>query len=77
MYPDSLARLGRIAVAGLLLLCLNGCVGAIVGAVVDVGVEVVKVPFKVSKGIYDVVTDDDKEQAEKKKQAANAADTQK
>ena len=41
-------------------LSLSGCiVGTVVGAAVDVGVEVVKVPFKVGKGIYDVVKDDD------------------
>ena len=57
----------------LLPLCLpcglSGCFGAIVGAAVDVGVEVVKIPFKVGKGVYDVVTDDDKdeEQAAKNK----------
>ena len=49
--------------AGLLAACavgLSGCVvGTVVGAVVDVGVEVVKVPFKVGKGIYDVVKDDE------------------
>ena len=51
--------------AGLLAACavsLSGCVvGPVVGAVVDVGVEVVKVPFKVGKGIYDVVKDDEPE----------------
>jgi hypothetical protein len=49
--------------AGLLAACvvsLSGCVvGTVVGAAVDVGVEVVKVPFKVGKGIYDVVKDDE------------------
>ena len=49
--------------AGLLAACAggrSGCVvGTVVGAAVDVGVEVVKVPFKVGKGIYDVVKDDE------------------
>ncbi|MDD3354194.1 NF038104 family lipoprotein [Zoogloea sp.] len=49
--------------AGLLMACLlglSGCVvGAVVGTAVDVGVEVVKVPFKVGKGIYDAVSDDE------------------
>ena len=31
----------------------------------DVGVEVVKVPFKVGKGIYDVVKDDETPQPKK------------
>lgn len=55
--------------AGLLAACavsLSGCVvGTVVGAVVDVGVEVVKVPFKVGKGIYDVVKDDETPQPKK------------
>ena len=48
--------------AGLLALAtvgLSGCiVGAVVGTAVDVGVEVVKIPFKVGKGVYDAVKDD-------------------
>ena len=52
----------RATRAGLLAACavsLSGCVvGTVVGAVVDVGVEVVKVPFKVGKGIYDVKDDE-------------------
>ncbi|MBS0352563.1 MAG: NF038104 family lipoprotein [Proteobacteria bacterium] len=54
---------------GLLVLAslsLGGCVvGTVVGAAVDVGVEVVKVPFKVGKGIYDVVKDDPEEDKKK------------
>ncbi|KAB2970587.1 NF038104 family lipoprotein [Zoogloea sp.] len=49
--------------AALLVACtagLSGCVvGAVVGTAVDVGVEVVKIPFKVGKGVYDAVKDDD------------------
>ncbi|WP_079435642.1 NF038104 family lipoprotein [Zoogloea sp. LCSB751] len=59
----------RILAAGLLAvacLSLGGCVvGTVVGAAVDVGVEVVKVPFKVGKGIYDVVKDDPEEEKKK------------
>ena len=57
-------RLRRAIGTGLLLACaaaLSGCVvGTVVGAAVDVGVEVVKIPFKVGKGVYDVLSDDDK-----------------
>lgn len=52
----------RVMAAGLLALAtvgLSGCiVGAVVGTAVDVGVEVVKIPFKVGKGVYDAVKDD-------------------
>lgn len=52
----------RWMVAGLLALAtmgLSGCiVGTVVGTAVDVGVEVVKIPFKVGKGVYDAVKDD-------------------
>ncbi len=45
-----------------LMFGLNGClVGAAVGTAVDVGIEVVKVPFKVGGAIYDGVTGDDEE----------------
>jgi len=57
----------RLALPLLLLFSLSGCVGAVVGAVVDVGVEVVKAPFKVGKGIYDAVSDDEDEKADSKK----------
>lgn len=49
--------------AAVLVACatgLSGCVvGAVVGTAVDVGVEVVKIPFKVGKGVYDAVKDDE------------------
>lgn len=58
--------LGSILFPALICLSLSGCiVSTVVGTVVDVGVEVVKVPFKVGKGVYDAVSDDD--EAEKKK----------
>lgn len=61
-----LTPLLRLCFTSLILLSLNGCiVSTVVGTVVDVGVEVVKVPFKVGKGVYDAVSDDD--EAEKKK----------
>ena len=64
-----MSSLNRWMAAGVLALaCLNlsGCVvGAVVGTAVDVGVEVVKVPFKVGKGIYDVVKDDPEEEKKK------------
>ena len=44
---------------------LSGCLGFIVGNAVDLGIEVVKVPFKVTKAAVDVITDDD-EDGEKK-----------
>lgn len=37
---------------------LSGCLGTIVGTAVDVGIEVVKIPFKVGKAVVDVATDD-------------------
>ncbi|WP_018607369.1 NF038104 family lipoprotein [Uliginosibacterium gangwonense] len=39
-------------------LSLSGCLGTIVGTAVDVGIEVVKIPFKVGKAVVDVATDD-------------------
>jgi len=45
----------------LLLICLplTGCAGVIVGTAVDVGIEVVKIPFKVGGAVIDMVSDDD------------------
>ena len=53
----TLARSTLLAI--FLVFALGGCVGAIVGTVVDVGIEVVKVPFKVGKAVYDVTKSDD------------------
>ena len=47
-----------------MLLTLNGCVGAVVGTAVDVAIEVVKVPFKVGGAVIDVVSDDEEEEEE-------------
>lgn len=46
---------------------LSGCLGFIVGNAVDLGIEVVKVPFKVTKAAVDVITDDDDNKKDKKK----------
>ena len=48
-----------LSIVGLLTLGMTACVGTIVGTAVDVGIEVVKVPFKVAGAAVDVVTDDD------------------
>ncbi|MDX1490192.1 MAG: NF038104 family lipoprotein [Pseudohongiellaceae bacterium] len=47
-----------------LAFALSGCLGTVVGTTVDVGIEVVKVPFKVAGAAVDVVTPDkdDKEE---------------
>ena len=44
---------------------LSGCLGFIVGNAVDLGIEVVKVPFKVTKAAVDVITDDEKKDKKK------------
>jgi len=48
-----------------LVFSLSGCIATAVSTVVDVGVEVIKVPFKVGGAIYDGVTGDDDEEADK------------
>jgi len=48
-----------------LMFFLSGCIATAVSTVVDVGVEVIKVPFKVGGAIYDGVTGDDDEEADK------------
>lgn len=57
MKPASTRLLPAVAI--LLCLGLSACVGTIVGTAVDVGIEVVKIPFKVGGAVVDVVTDDD------------------
>jgi hypothetical protein len=51
------------------LLMLQGCaamvVGTAVGVVTTVAVEAVKVPFKVTGAVIDVVTDDDDDEEKK------------
>jgi len=52
----------KIIVSLVVLFALNGClVGTVVGTAVDVGIEAVKVPFKVGGAIYDGVSGDDEE----------------
>ncbi len=46
---------------------LSGCLGFIVGNVIDSGIEVAKVPFKVTKAVVNVITDDDDDKKDKKK----------
>ena len=46
---------------------LSGCLGFIIGNAIDLGIEVVKVPFKVTKAAVDVITDDDDDKKDKKK----------
>jgi len=48
-----------------LMFALSGCLATAVSTAVDVGVEVVKVPFKVGGAIYDGVTGDDEEDKNK------------
>lgn len=45
---------------------LSGCLGFIIGNAVDLGIEVVKVPFKVTKAAVDVLTNDDDDKKKKK-----------
>ncbi|MDQ6997031.1 MAG: NF038104 family lipoprotein [Mariprofundus sp.] len=53
----------KIFVSFMLIFALNGCIATAVSTAVDVGIEVIKVPFKVGGAIYDGVTGDDDEAA--------------
>ncbi len=55
-----------VAIVGMSVL-LSGCLGFIVGNAVDLGIEVVKVPFKVTKAVVDVLTDDNDDDDDKNK----------
>ena len=61
-----------------MLVVLNGCVatavGTAVGTVVDVGIEVVKVPFKVGGAIIDGVSGDDQEEQDAGDQESEQSD---
>ena len=46
---------------------LSGCLGFIVGNAIDAGIEVAKVPFKVTKAVVNVITDDDDDDDKKDK----------
>lgn len=59
MKSSALILIRHTILALFLLFGLGGCVGAIVGTVVDVGIEVVKIPFKLGKAVYDVTKSDD------------------
>ena len=48
-------------------IALSGCLGFIVGNAIALGIEVVKVPFKVTKAAVDVITDDDEDDEKKDK----------
>lgn len=55
----SVAPMKKIMCSFVLMFALNGCIATAVSTAVDVGVEVIKVPFKVGGAIYDGVTGDD------------------
>ena len=59
-------NLARLLIALVLVISLSGCLGLIVGSAVDVGIEVVKVPFKLTKAAVNVMSrDDDKKKKDK------------
>jgi len=49
----------KIIVLAVMVVSLSGCIASAVSTAVDVGVEAVKVPFKVGGAIYDGVAGDD------------------
>ncbi len=55
----------KIILSLVLMFALSGCLATAVSTAVDVGVEVIKVPFKVGGAIYDGVTGDDEEDKNK------------
>lgn len=60
-------KLSLLLALAILSVSLSGCLGFIVGNAVDLGIEVVKVPFKVTKAAVDVITDDDDDDKKDKK----------
>jgi len=60
-FCGRIAPMKKIILSFALMLSLSGCIATAVSTVVDVGVEVIKVPFKVGGAIYDGVTGDDDE----------------
>lgn len=59
-------NLARLLIALGLVISLSGCLGLIVGSAVDVGIEVVKVPFKLTKAAVNVMSsDEDKKKKDK------------
>jgi len=55
----------KIILSIILIFALSGCIATAVSTAVDVGIEVIKVPFKVGGAIYDGVTGDDDEEDKK------------
>lgn len=70
MTQSTCRLIARLLISLSLVFGLTGCIGTIVGAVVDVGIEVVKVPFKVGKAVYDVSTSDDDDEKKTEKSEA-------
>ena len=60
-------KITLVALLTIMPFALSGCLGFIVGNAVDLGIEVVKVPFKVTKAAVDVITDDDEDDDKKDK----------
>jgi len=60
-FCGRIAPMKKIILSLALMLSLSGCIATAVSTVVDVGIEVIKVPFKVGGAIYDGVTGDDDE----------------
>ena len=60
-------KITLVVLLTILPFALSGCLGFIVGNAVDLGIEVVKVPFKVTKAAVDVITDDDDDKKDKNK----------
>jgi len=55
----------KMILLAVLMFSLSGCIATAVSTAVDVGIEVVKVPFKVGGAIYDGVTGDGEEDKNK------------
>ncbi len=60
-------KITLVVLLTIMTVALSGCLGFIVGNAVDLGIEVVKVPFKVTKAAVDVITDDDEDDEKKDK----------
>ena len=60
-------KITLVALLTIMPFALSGCLGFIVGNAIDLGIEVVKVPFKVTKAAVDVITGDDKDDEKKDK----------
>lgn len=58
-------KITLVVLLTILPFALSGCLGFIVGNAIDAGIEVAKVPFKVTKAAVDVITDDDEDDEKK------------